>query len=206
MHYLSSFFNLPPQFPRPPFDTQLIGPRVLLRMGDPADWKSWRGLREMSRDFLVPWEPSWPENGMTYGYFCGLLRRNWRDWRQGNGYAFLIFMRADPDTAATLLGGIGLNDIKDGIAQKGTLGYWLGRPHTGQGYMTEAATLVCNFAFRALRLHRVEASCLPRNESSLKLLRRIGMEEEGYAKSYLQINGRWEDHMLLGKMAERTSV
>ncbi len=76
------------RWPRPPVETQLIGPKTVLRMGDPADWRQWRALREVSRDYLVPWEPSWPPNALNYDFFCGLLRRNWRDWRQGKGYSF----------------------------------------------------------------------------------------------------------------------
>jgi ribosomal-protein-alanine N-acetyltransferase len=69
----------------------------------------------------------------------------------------------------------------------------------GQGYMTEALTLVCDFAFTQLNLQRIEASCLPNNEPSKAVLRHCGFEEEGYAKAYLQINGKREDHLLWGR-------
>jgi ribosomal-protein-alanine N-acetyltransferase len=62
---------------------------------------------------------------------------------------------------------------------------------------------VCDFAFRALRLHRIEASCLPHNEPSKKLLAKLGFDEEGYAKAYLQIDGRWQDHILWAKRDNR---
>jgi ribosomal-protein-alanine N-acetyltransferase len=252
MWHLRSLIQFPPRYPKPSLDTRLIGPRVMLRMGDVGDWRSWRNLRDLSRDFLTPWEPTWPDKAMTYGYFCGLLRRQWRDWRQGNAYAFQIFLHSrnvergldggaplplaggegggpgclppDPSPAktkdlpsrgkskflqplpqgernyTTLIGGITLNDIQRGIAQKGTLGYWIGKPYAGHGYMTEAVQLICDFAFQTLRLHRVEASCLPHNERSKNLLTRLGFEQEGYAKSYLQIDGKWQDHILWGKV------
>ena len=195
----ASFFNSTPKGPRPPLGTELIGERVILRTGDPADWKNWRALRDLSRGFLTPWEPRWPQDALSYGHFCGLLRRHWRDWRQGKGYAFLIFQQAEQGRAGTLVGGITLNEIQRGISQKGTLGYWMGEPYAGHGFMTEAAGLVCDFAFDTLRLHRVEASCLPHNEPSKSLLRRLDFEEEGYAKAYLQINGKRQDHILWGK-------
>lgn len=198
LKFLNTFFTLEPQKPKPPLDTRLIGPRVFLRMADPSDWTAWRVLRSDSRDFLTPWEPRWAENGLSYTFFCGLLRRYWRDWRQGKAYSFLIF-KPDADGADILVGGITLNNIQRGIGQKGTLGYWIGKPFAHQGLMTEAATLLCDFAFNSLRLHRLEASCLPHNEPSKKLLRKLGFEEEGFAKSYLQINGKWEDHVLWGK-------
>jgi ribosomal-protein-alanine N-acetyltransferase len=202
MYLLSSLFNFSVHAPRLPLDTQLIGPRVMLRMGNPTDWQAWRSLRGSSREFLTPWEPTWPHNALHYSYFCSLLRRQWRDWRQGKAYAFLIFQHAG-DQAGTLIGSITLNDIQRGIAQKGTLGYWIGKPYAGQGLMTEAAGLMCDFALNTLRLHRVEASCLPHNEPSKALLKRLGFEEEGFAKAYLKINGKWADHVLWGKMSSR---
>ncbi len=216
------------RWPSPSLDTRLAGPRVVLRVGDPADWQVWRNVRSISRDFLTPWEPTWPDHGLTYDYFCGNLRRHWREWRGGTGYAFSVFIKSsfssvdegDEDAAApasrrlatppgfprvgeneVLIGGIALNDVQRGVAQKGTLGYWIGQPYAGRGLMTEAARLVCDFSFTELKLHRVEASCLPRNEPSRRLLVSLGFEQEGYARSYLRINGVWEDHLLWGKCA-----
>jgi ribosomal-protein-alanine N-acetyltransferase len=200
MNFLSSFFTIKARHPRPSTDAKLSGPRVVLRMGEPGDWRAWRYLRETSRAFLEPWEPTWPPNALNYLHFCGSLRRQWRDWRQGKAYSFLIFLRSDKDSRlGTLVGGVTLHDIQRGIAQKGTLGYWIGQPFAGQGIMTEAAELVCDFAQHTLKLNRLEASCLPHNEPSKKLLKHLGFVEEGYAKSYLCINGEWQDHLLWGK-------
>lgn len=205
MQILSSFLAPKPRDPRPAMDVRLIGPRVVLRLPLPSDWSSWRALRRLSHDFLKPWEPAWPPEGLSRVFFDGLLRRQIREWRQGIGYAFMIFLRNNNPSASSsgegnLIGGIGLNDVRRGIAQKATLGYWIGQPFTGQGLMTEAAELVCNFSFRDLTLHRVEASCLPNNEPSKHLLQRLGFAEEGYAKSYLRIDGAWQDHILWGKI------
>lgn len=177
---------------------QLIGPRALLRIGAPEDWKAWRILREMSRDHLVPWEPQWRPDALSYNYYCSILRRQWREWRNGSGYAFTIFMHGGP--RPVLVGGVTLGDVVFAAGQKATLGYWIGKPYAGQGLMTEAVDLACAFAFNTLQLERIEASCLPRNEPSKGVLRRTGFEEEGYAKAYLQINGKREDHLLWGKI------
>jgi len=200
MDFFSYLWKAPQLEPRPSMDTQLIGKRLTLRMGDPADWRAWRYLRDMSRDFLIPWEPQWSHKSLDYNFFCGVLRRNWREWRHGKAYAFYIFLQDQENAKGAFLGCINLNDVQYGIARKATLGYWIGKPYAGQGYMTEASQLVCDFAFDALKLHRVEASCLPHNEPSKALLKRLGFDEEGYAKEYLQINGRWEDHLLWGKV------
>ena len=183
-------------------NTRLYGERVILRLGDAADWHSWRQLRQMSRNFLVPWEPAWGRAETDYYFFCGHMQLCWRLWRQDRAYSFLIFRRNDDGGAGALMGGINLNDVQRGIAQKGTLGYWIGLPYANQGYMTEAASLVCDFAFDTLGLHRVEASCLPHNIPSKALLQKLGFTEEGFAKDYLQINGVWEDHLLWGKIRD----
>lgn len=187
------------RWPRPSLDLRLIGERVTLRVGDPADWRAWREVRMASRDFLTPWEPSWAANGLTYDFFCGNLRRHWREWKSGTDYAFLVFSgNGQGGEHAQLIGSVALNDIQRGIAQKGTLGYWIGMPYAGQGLMTEAVGLVRDFAFTTLNLHRIEASCIPHNEPSKRLLERLGFEQEGFARSYLKINGHWEDHLLWG--------
>jgi ribosomal-protein-alanine N-acetyltransferase len=206
MRLLPSFRDLPGVKPGIAVDTILTGQQVMLRSGDPADWRAWRTMRETSRDFLTPWEPTWSENALSYNYFSGMLRRHWRDWRRGRGYAFFIFRKNGDETRGDLIGGITLSDVTRGIAQKGTLGYWMGKPYAGNGYMTEAASLVCDFTFERLRLNRIEASCLPHNEPSKRLLARLGFEEEGFAKAYLQINGKWHDHLLWGKTKPTQSV
>ena len=199
MRFLERLKARPQRIPSVPFDEDLQGARVALRLGSPADWQAWRSIREYSRDFLTPWEPTWPQNSMTYSYFCQMVRRQTREWQQGKSYNFMIFLTGTTQTRNPLIGGITLNGIERGIAQKGTLGYWLGQPYAGQGYMREAVERVCAFAFDRLDLRRVEASCLPHNEPSKNLLLRTGFEQEGYAKAYMQINGQWQDHLLWGK-------
>lgn len=198
MLYLRPLFSPLRRYPRLPLDTSLIGERVVLRMGESEDWKSWHGLRDLSRDFLTPWEPSWEAHALEYDHYCGLLKRHSRDWHRGEGYAFHVFTRNEGRSQGALLGEIAVTGIERGISQRGTIGYWIGMPHAGRGYMREAAGLVCAFAFEKLRLHRLEASCLPDNEPSARLLRSLGFEREGYARAYLKINGQWRDHLLWG--------
>lgn len=191
----SRFFA--PQQPKIPFDSELAGTELVLRMPKAADWTLWRFTRRISQNHLRPWEPRWPHNALSSGYYRSLLRKQRRDWQKGRGYAFSIFLRAA--FPPLLVGGITLGDIRLAAAQKGTVGYWMGAPFAGCGYMTEALGLVCDFAFQRLDLQRIEASCLPTNEPSKAVLRNCGFEQEGYAKAYLQINGRREDHLLWAK-------
>lgn len=198
MYLFNSLWRLIFRGPQAPVTTTLLSPRLRLRMPSAADWPVWRRVREDSRDHLVPWEPLWPANALTQRAFHGLCRRAWRDWRVGHAYCFLIFLQAPNGEEGELVGGINLLDVQRGNSQMGTVGYWMARPHCGHGYMTEAVGLVRDFAFQTLRLHRLEATCMPHNHASAAVLTKAGFTEEGFAKSYLRINGRWEDHLLWG--------
>ncbi len=171
---------------------QIMGERLTLRLGTMADWPEWLSLRQNSRDFLEPWEPAWTADALSKQGFQRRIRRQAEDWRDGKAVSLLSFRNDD----GALLGGVGLSNIRRGVAQCATLGYWIGAPFARQGYTAEAAALILNLAFDELRLHRVEAACLPHNAASLALLKGLGFRREGLARSYLKIAGRWEDHVL----------
>jgi ribosomal-protein-alanine N-acetyltransferase len=172
--------------------------RVYLRPARQSDWQDWSTLRAESRSFLVPWEPSWSNDALGRAAFRRRLRSHESDWQRGTGYSFLVFRAADD----VLLGGITLSNVRHGVAQCASLGYWIGERYARQGFMTDGLTAVLDFAFGRLALHRVEAACLPENEASQALLRKIGFTEEGYSRQYLRINGRWQDHRLFAVLRD----
>ena len=96
--------------------------------------------------------------------------------------------------------GLALANIRRGVAQAGSLGYWIGAPFIQRGYMTAAVRALVPAAFDVLRLHRVEAACIPTNLASVRLLEKTGFRREGYARSYLCINGTWQDHLLYARL------
>lgn len=171
---------------------RLDGPRIYLRAPRQSDWRAWSDIRERSQAFLTPWEPTWPGDAVTRGAFRRRQRLNAQEWQQGTGYSFLAFRTADEQ----IVGGITLSNVRRGVAQTGSLGYWAGAPHARQGYMSEALNMVIRFSFNGLGLHRLEAACLPDNTASQALLRRCGFSQQGYARQYLCINGKWQDHLL----------
>ena len=171
---------------------RLAAQRALLRPPERRDWRAWAQLRGDSRAFLTPWEPTWSADSLARSAFYRRLQRYGTDWRQDLGYSFLL-LRLEDDA---LLGGIGLTNVRRGVAESASLGYWVGERFARQGYMTEGLQLVLNFAFQRARLHRVEAACLPHNAASRGLLLKSGFREEGYARGYLCIDGRWQDHVL----------
>ncbi|HAD83770.1 MAG TPA: 30S ribosomal protein S5 alanine N-acetyltransferase, partial [Brevundimonas sp.] len=107
----------------------------------------------------------------------------------------------DPADEA-LLGAITLSNIRRGVAETGTLGYWIGRPYAGRGVGTAAVRAMLAHAFGSLGLHRVEAACVPTNHASHRVLEKAGFRQEGVARAYLKINGRWADHLLFGVLQE----
>jgi ribosomal-protein-alanine N-acetyltransferase len=169
------------------------GEGVYLRPAIAADYSAWARLREQSRAFLAPWEPTWPSDDLTRSAFRRRLRRQAEDIAADESFAFLIF----ESTSDELLGGLTLGGIRRGVAQAATLGYWMGAPNAGKGRMTRAVAAVVRFGFDTLRLHRIEAACIPDNAPSIALLERNGFRREGFARAYLKINDAWRDHVLL---------
>jgi len=174
----------------------VAGKTVYLRAPQSGDHAEWAALRETSRAFLVPWEPTWPIDDLTRSAFRRRLKRYAEDQRNDLAYAFLIFRSDDH----ALIGGLTLANIRRGVAQAGSIGYWIGLPFARHGYMTAAVRALIPFCFDTLRLHRLEAACIPGNNASIRLLEKTGFTREGYAREYLCINGIWQDHLLYGRL------
>lgn len=176
---------------------RVAGEGVMLRQPVTEDFEAWASLRARSRDFLEPWEPVWGEDDLTRRSFRQRVKRAQDEADADEAYAFFLFRTRDQ----ALLGGVTLGLVRRGVAQAATMGYWIGEPYAGQGYMTRAASAVVGHAFGELRLRRIEAACLPTNERSRRLLERVGFQREGYARQYLCIAGAWQDHLLYAMLA-----
>jgi len=172
--------------------TFVRGDGVFLRPAEMADWHDWARLREHSRNFLTPWEPIWPSDDLTRAAFRRRVRRHAEEMARDEAFPFLIFRARDK----ALVGGLTVGQIRRGVAQAATIGYWVGVNYAGQGYMSRALRAAVAYSFQTLRLHRVEAACLPTNAASIRVLESAGFRREGLARSYLRINGRWQDHLL----------
>jgi len=177
----------------------IAGAGVFLRAPEMSDFGQWAALREQSRAFLTPWEPTWPADDLTRGAFRRRLKRYAEDQRSDLAYAFFLFRSADD----ALVGGLTLANIRRGVAQTGSLGYWMGDAFARRGYMTAAVKALIPFAFNSLRLHRLEAACIPANTASIRLLEKTGFSREGFAREYLCINGMWQDHLLYARLDTR---
>lgn len=169
----------------------LTGQGVVLRTPQMSDYPAWSALREESRGFLQPWEPTWPPDDVSRLAFRKRLKRYVRELEADQAYPFFVF-RAD----GALVGGVTVSQIRRGVSQCCSLGYWMGGRHAGKGHMTAAVRALAPFVFDTLKLRRVEAACLPNNAASIRLLEKTGFTREGYAREYLCIDGQWQDHIL----------
>jgi len=181
---------------RPDSEPIIDGDGIYLRYPVMADHKAWSELRDESRAFLVPWEPTWPLDDLTRASFRRRLRRYTKDLRDGHMYPFFIFRNQDNH----LVGGVTLSNVRRGVTQTCSLGYWIGEPYQKQGLMNSAVCALAPYVYDNLRLHRIEAACLPNNEASKRLLAKAGFTQEGYARDYLRINGAWRDHVLFARV------
>lgn len=170
--------------------------RLTLRPPEHGDFRPWSALRRDSRDFLTPWEPTWATDHLSRKAFTNRVYWAQRSISQGTAVPLFITRRTDQ----MLMGAITLDNIRRGPAQAGTTGYWIGQPHARNGYMREAIHALVHYAFTTLDLSRIEAGCLPENRPSRMLLEKCGYKYEGVAQSYLQINGRWRNHVLYANL------
>ena len=171
----------------------LHGTKVFLRSPEFRDWREWSELRKFNMEYLKPWEPAWSPYELERGYFVKRVKFFDKLSNRDKAYSFLIF---DSDKNK-LIGEININNIQRGVVQSCSIGYWISENKMGLGYMRESISILKDFIFNDLKLHRVEAACLPRNMRSLRTLLKSEFEIEGHAKKYLKINGVWEDHILL---------
>lgn len=170
--------------------------RLTLRLPTHGDFRDWAELRSLSQEFLTPWDPVWANDALSRKAFTN--RVYWAARAQAAGTAVPLFLIRRSDAA--LVGAVTLDNIRRGPAQAGTIGYWMGQPYIRQGYMREALLAVAHHAFTVLDLSRLEAGCLPENAASRGVLEKTGFKYEGVAQSYLQINGRWRNHVLYANL------
>jgi ribosomal-protein-alanine N-acetyltransferase len=183
-----------------PADSVLIeGGDIYLRLPEMGDYEAWRRLRLESRRFLEPWEPTWAPDDLARTSFRLRVKRYEQDFARGLSVPLFLFLRGDH----TLVGGLTLGYIRRGAAQSSMIGYWMGETYAGKGLMRSALDVVVPYAFEVLRLHRIEAACIPDNTRSINLLEKAGFQREGYLRGYLKINGVWRDHVLYARVAER---
>ncbi len=164
------------------------GKTVLIRYPVMADRDEFVRLRQKSKRFHKAWEPTPPKGFDPYG--SEAFTRFQMTANLESVKRFLLCRTED----GAIVGVITLSEIIRGCFQSAYMGYWIGSPFARRGYMTEGLTLALRYAFREMKLHRVEANIQPTNEASIALVQRAGFTREGYSRRYLKIAGQWRDH------------
>jgi ribosomal-protein-alanine N-acetyltransferase len=170
----------------------ILTARLSLRLPEHRDFREWAKLRHESKAFLSPWEPIWAPDHLSRASFTNRVYWSQRAVKNGNAVPLFVFHKE----AGQLVGAITLDNIRRGPSQVGTIGYWVGQQYARQGFMSEAIIAMVTHAFGVLDLSRVESACLPDNLASRGVLEKAGFKYEGVAQSYIQINGRWRNHVL----------
>lgn len=179
-----------------PSRPNLTGERVRVLLLAPEKAELMQRFRIDNRAHLEPWEPERSRAFFTEVFWRAQLAAQIKDFDAGQSCCMTL-MNAD---ATRVLGVMNFTQIARGTVQSCHLGYALGHAFEGQGLMREGLVLGLEFIFNQLKLNRVMASYLPRNDRSGALLKRLGFEIEGKARAYLKINGVWEDHILTSKL------
>lgn len=147
-----------------------------------------------NRAYFKQWNPATTEDYFTLEYQEQRLRNELALTVDGWMLRLHLFERADSGFER-VIGDLALNNIIRGAFLSCHLGYKMDQRELNKGYMTEATRRAIAYAFDELKLHRVEANIMPRNQPSRRVVEKLGFEEEGMARKYLKINGVWEDHI-----------
>jgi ribosomal-protein-alanine N-acetyltransferase len=177
---------------------ELNGDNVLLRPPQYRDWTDWSKVREKNKLYLQPWEPLWSPGELERSSFVKRVRMFEKFSTNDEAYSFLIFKNEN----AEFIGELNISNIQRGIIQSCSIGYWIAKKYEGLGMMSESLELVKSFIFNQLKLHRIEAACLPHNNLSLKVLLKNGFKIEGKARKLLKINNKWQDHTMFSYLYE----
>ena len=172
---------------------KLVGQQIYLRLYKISDASELVSLHNRNREFFQRVSPLLPEAFYTEEYQKQRLQQALKKIDEGQLYAFGIFLKE----TEKLIGDISLTQISRGDLQSCYTGFTLDKENNGMGYTTEALKLVVDYAFKELKLHRIEAGAMTDNIASIRVLEKVGFEKEGIAKENLKINGKWTDHQIL---------
>ena len=175
---------------RPSAPVRLLGHRIVMRPLAAGDFRAWSEVRAHNEEWLTVWEPrrnpSLPDPTVERSAFSARCAQRDRDRSVGIAYQFGLF----------------IDDQIAGAMQSGTIGYWVDQRQAGHGYVAEGVLALIRYAFETLELHRIEICIVPRNTNSRRVMEKLAIRDEGIAQRYLEINGKWEDHIRYGMTVE----
>jgi [ribosomal protein S5]-alanine N-acetyltransferase len=172
---------------------EFLTDRLIVRLATRADVPAILRYFDANEAFLRPFEPLRPTDFFSTEFWARQVETNLEEYRQDRSLRLFLFDRSRPEE---VVGTANFTQFARGAFHACNLGYGLGRDVERRGLMREALGAVIPFVFGELRLHRIQANYMPHNRRSGATLRALGFVVEGYARDYLMIDGRWEDHVL----------
>ncbi len=171
--------------------TRYDSQRLNLRILKPNSAYEVLDYYKRNHNFLNEWEPKRTKDFYTLSYQKRKLYMEYNMFKEKSLVRFWIFKKDDNK----LIGNVCYSNIIMGNFKSCFLGYKLDKDEINKGYMTEAIARTVQIMFEDFDLHRIEANVVPRNDRSLKVMEKLNFEREGFSKRYLEINGKWEDHI-----------
>ena len=168
---------------------------LLLRPLRFRDKKSWDLVREINREWLMPWEATRPkiDSSIPLPNFYQMVLQHRREGKEARTISLGIWLRTGKQER--FIGQITLGGIVFGAMRGGYIGYWIDQRFANRGYVTRSVQLISDFAFEKLLLHRIEINLRPENSASKRVAEKAGFKLEGMRPSYLHIDGAWRDHL-----------
>ncbi len=167
--------------------------RIIIRMATNEDIPKILNYFINNKTYLTPYYPSWQDGFFTEEYWKLQIEVNYHEFANDRSLRLFIFPKTNPNQ---IIGTLNFSNIVRGAAHYCNVGYSLAQKEQGKGYMIEAMQGAIEYMFTQFKMHRIMANYMPHNQRSGNLLRRLGFIVEGYARDYLMINGKWEDHIL----------
>ncbi len=167
--------------------------RLLLRLATQEDIPKVLNYYTENQIYLTPFYPMWGEDFFTYEFWEKQVEKNIHGFINDNSMRFFAIPKANQ---SKIIGSINFSNFVRGAAQYCTLGYSIAEAEQGKGYMREGLEAAIKYVFNSLNMHRIMANYMPHNQRSGNLLKKLGFVVDGYARDYLVINGKWEDHIL----------
>ena len=166
---------------------------ITLRPLRHRDARAWREVRSRNAGWLRPWEATIP-SVTKGGYddvpptFGAMVRRQRAEARMGRSLPWVI------EADGALAGQLTVGGITYGSLRSAYVGYWIDEAFAGRGIVPRAVAMACDYCFEVLGLHRVEINIRPENVASLRIVEKLGFQDEGVRPAYLHIDGDWRDH------------
>ena len=157
---------------------------ISLRLLSSQDTEAYLNLIQVTRLPYQAVEPVRDDEFYTMPAQTRRIQDRMQAAEEGTGYQFGIFTIDE----GLLIGQVSLSNVAHGVANFADMGYFIHPEYQGGGRMTAAVKLAVSYAFRALKLNRVQAAVLLSNTGSKRVLEKNGFQAEGIARKYLKIN------------------